>query len=163
MNAIRTCPGCKQALEPNSVDGLCPKCLMQATLGTGVDVGPDTRGDSPPHSLVAPNPVELGPFFPQLEILELLGRGGMGAVYMACQKQLDHFVALKICYQLVARQPAVPLLKRNCPHISLLNYSKNRDGDVSHSIAGSHPTSDRARRATENYFPPHHPPVNASF
>jgi predicted Ser/Thr protein kinase len=66
---------------------------MKAGLNTGVD---PVTGASPASGFVPPTVAELGKLFPQLQVLEFIGKGGMGAVYQARQPGLDRLVALKI-------------------------------------------------------------------
>lgn len=46
MNTMKMCSGGQKPLEANAPDGLCPECLLKAGLGTGVDMGPESQGES---------------------------------------------------------------------------------------------------------------------
>jgi len=81
------CPQCGANMPPDAPEGLCPKCLMKAVKQDNTNVTLD-------GSAVMEGP---GTKIGRYELLELIGEGGMGLVYLAEQKEpVKRRVALKI-------------------------------------------------------------------
>ncbi|HWB10342.1 MAG TPA: serine/threonine-protein kinase [Pirellulales bacterium] len=107
MNTAVHCPRCGTPLALGVAQGLCPRCLLNAgfasnAAGTGGNIEATSAYGK---TFVVPTPAELALLFPQFEAIELIGQGGMGAVYKARQPKLDRWVAIKILPRDAAQAP----------------------------------------------------------
>ena len=127
------CPNCDSPLPKSSPQELCPACLMRQALVSQTIASDESKREA----LSPPSPEEIADQFPQFEILECLGRGGMGVVYKARQKSLNRLVAIKILAsersgearfaERFAREAEI-LAQLNHPHIVTIHDFGEVDG-----------------------------------
>ncbi len=84
----------KANLSPEEAEGI--QSVQGITDSAVVRMFGAARGRGGPGAWAPPTPEELQCELPQFEIFDLLGRGGMGAVYKGRQRSLDRYVAIKI-------------------------------------------------------------------
>lgn len=108
------CPECEQPIPADAPGGICPACVIGLGLssapGGPAGINDATRemepGSAPTRGFVAPRAADLNHLFEHLEVEELIGQGGMGAVYKARQVSLDRAVAVKILPPYAGNDPA---------------------------------------------------------
>ena len=123
------CPRCGDAfpegLDAADFEGICPNCLAFLAVDKEADVVPSVASEDP-LKLAAkdPPPLKRGATFHGMELLEVIGQGGMGVVYKARQIELDRLVALKILPPRLAADPEFPRrFNREAQALASLDHS----------------------------------------
>jgi predicted Ser/Thr protein kinase len=104
----------------NRFGGVCPACLAKFAADDSGEIEQSPGLGDP--SLKPP--LKLGGTFHGLEVVELLGAGGMGVVYKARQPGLDRFVALKVLSPKLTSDPEfVARFNREAKAMAALSHS----------------------------------------
>ncbi len=154
---VTTCPRCRRSTAtPFESGGVCLRCAGERVLAAGSG---DSAGFDPPLPRDAGRggPDRIGPY----EIIDELGRGGMGRVYAARQTRLGRIVALKVIpsgsatteLELRFLREAQTVARLHHPHIVAIHDSGRADGHVYFSMDYVE-DGDLARRLRERPFAP---------
>ncbi|GEM_PF-6508680 len=115
MDTLVVCPACGKSVETEGGLLTCSACgaSLASVTPTRAPAAP-----APPEEILAANEVIGG-----YQIERMLGRGGMGAVYLATQASLGRQVALKVLAPRYAQDPAFILrFSRESSVLAALNH-----------------------------------------
>ena len=105
------CGTCGAVIPEEAPAGLCPACVLAASQTETIATG-------------APSVDQIAAAFPELDVVGMIGRGGMGAVYHARQPKLDRDLALKILLPDLGADPAFEeRFTREAQALAKLNHS----------------------------------------
>ncbi len=101
------CPECRKSIPASAPAGQCPECLLKRGLERAGFASAAFAVTTPQGGRLVPLSTDfVAQYFPQMEIVEVLGQGGMGTVFKAKQTKLDRLVAVKIIRPETANDPA---------------------------------------------------------
>jgi serine/threonine protein kinase len=112
--SIDACRVCGTPPKNGAVEGICTQCMLLAGLASerggsrgataSMSEADAVREKSPRFK--PPSLQEIAAEFPNLEVIEVAGIGGMGVVYKVIQRELGRVVALKILPSEIASEPS---------------------------------------------------------
>jgi len=107
MNTVRICERCRAPLAADTVQGICPACLLALGLQDPSEAPTVTSGPEPASGGITPAPTHVprpGERFGAYQIIRLLGCGGMGEVFEAEHTLSGRRVALKVMSRALASE-----------------------------------------------------------